>query len=77
MPYTIPTAMVHMKRLVATPDGRQNHRTSPNLTLDNGSHKLVQGGPPLLYRFPQNPWNLSLNHSSNHGKAVIKTFEQF
>ena len=52
MPYTIPTAMVHMNRLVATPDGRQNHRTSPNLTLDNGWHKLVQGGPPLLYRFP-------------------------
>ena len=52
MLYTIPTAMVHMNRLVATPDGRQNHRTSPNLTLDNGSHKLVQGRPPLLYRFP-------------------------
>ena len=52
MRHTIPTATVHMNRLEATPDGRQNHRTSPNLTLDNGSHKLVQGGPPLLYRVP-------------------------
>ena len=77
MRHTIPTAMVHMNRLEATADGRQNHRTSPNLTLDNGSHKLVHGGPPLLYCFPWNPSNLSLNHSSDHGKGVIKTFERF
>ena len=35
MRYTISTAMVHMNRLVATPDGRQNDRTSPNLTMDH------------------------------------------